>query len=237
MGRSRTGPLLVVPLLVGSCAALLYSNFILDWVLRGFSGMGEVVSELEAPGQQNATLLRVTDVVCAVLVVCLLPGVRRRLPRGAWREVVVVGTTVFALGAALAAVVTTCGPGDAACGGDGQQLADMVHEGSSIVSDTALYVGAAAVWLSLRHREPRWFRRAAAWFVLLGGVGSTLVFAYFHQTQDPVWAVGVSQRVHILAISAWILCLGIFAASPVDEPPDPSPTGAGADVPQRLSGP
>ena len=210
-------PLLVAPIVLGISAALLYSNFLLDWVLRGFTGLGEVVSLLEAPGQPNATLLRVTDVVCAALVVCLLPGVRRRLPRGIWREVFVGGTLLFALGAALAAVVaTSCGSG-IPCEGPSQEVAKAVHEASSIVSDTALYVGAAAAWLSVRTVGPVWFRRAAAWFVLLGGVVTTVVFAWFHQTEDPAWAVGASQRLHIVCISAWILCLGLLAAHPVEQ--------------------
>lgn len=207
-------PLRAAPIVVGVCAALLYSNFLLDWVLRGFTGMGEVVSLLEAPGQPNATLLRVTDVICAVLVVSLLPAVRRRLPSGVWREVFVGGTLVFALGAALAAVVaTSCGSG-IPCDGSGEELAKGVHEASSIVSDTALYVGAAAAWLSVRVLGPAWFKRVAWWFVWIGGLASTLVFAWFHSTEDPAWAVGASQRVHIACISGWILCLGLLAAHP-----------------------
>ena len=77
--RRRTSIALIT---VSAVAAFLYANFIIDWVLRGFSGMGEIVSELEAPGEPNAVLLRVTDVVCAVLVVSLLPWVRGGLRSG-----------------------------------------------------------------------------------------------------------------------------------------------------------
>ena len=201
-----------LPLVTGIVAAFLYSNFLLDWVLRGFRGMGDVVSALEAPGERNATLLRVTDVVCAVLVVCLVSGVRRRLPPGVWREVFVVATILFALGATLAAFVASpCGP-DVVCHVPGAARATLVHDDSSIVSDTALFVGAAAVWLCLRRGGPVWFRRVAFWVVMLGGVVASAVFGYFHHTRDPAWAVGVSQRVHIVSISVWIFCLGLFAA-------------------------
>jgi hypothetical protein len=196
----------------GVAAALLYANFLLDWVLRGFEGMGEIVSLLEAPGQPNATVLRVTDVVCAVLVVALLPWVRRRLPPGPWREVVVASTVVFALGAVVAAIVATpCGPG-AACDGPGQQLRIDIHDGSSIVSDTALYVGVAAAWLATRRPGPRWFNRTAWWLFWIGGIVSTIVFEWFSSTGNPPWAVGASQRLHIVCISLWILTLAVLAA-------------------------
>jgi len=218
MSTTRRGALLIAPLVVGTVAALLYSNFLLDWVLRGFHGMSEIVSALEAPGEPNFVLLRVTDVISAVLVVCLLPRVRARLPRGAWREVFAGATLIFAIGAVLAAVVVApCGPG-VLCDGSAQRLATEAHDDSSIVSDTALYVGVAAVWLSIRTMGPVWFRRAAWWVFWLGGAVSTIVFGYFHRTADPAWAIGISQRVHILGISVWIVGLGLFAAQP--GPPD-----------------
>ncbi|WP_426593767.1 DUF998 domain-containing protein [Cellulomonas sp. McL0617] len=209
-------PLLVAPLVAGALAALLYSNFLLDWVLRGFHGMSAVVSELEAPGEANATLLRVTDVVCAALVVALLPAVRRRLPPGIWREAFVVATIVFALGASLAAVIASpCGPGTV-CDVPDAGLLTGVHDGSSIVSDTALFLGAAAVWLAVRTTGPAWFRRVAWWVVWLGGVVASAVFGWYQSTDDPAWAVGVSQRAHILSISVWIFCLGLFAAHRIE---------------------
>nr|NYG09272.1 hypothetical protein [Nocardioides lianchengensis] len=198
--------------MVGLSAALLYANFFLDWVLRDFSGMGEIVSELEAPGEPNASLLRVTDVVCAVLVVSLLPWVRRGLRAGPWRELCIVAVVLFALGATVAAVVATpCGPGQV-CDTARDRLQTSVHDGSSIVSDTALYVSVAAAWITTRSTGPRWFRRVAWWNFWLGGVAASVLFEYFNVTQDPAWAVGASQRVHILFISAWIVTLALFAA-------------------------
>ena len=203
--------------MVGAVAALLYSNFLLDWALRGFTGMDDVVSWLEVPGQQYATLLRVTDVVCAVLVVSLLPGVRRRLPPGVWRDLFVGLTVVFALGASLAAFIPApCGP-DGPCGVANAVQMTRVHDGSSIVSDTALFLGAAAVWFAVRTVGPLWFKRAAFWVVVLGGIVASLVFGYFERSGVPGPSVGVSQRAHIVSISVWIFCLGLFAARRVDD--------------------
>jgi hypothetical protein len=198
-------------LVTGALAALCYANFLLDWVLRGFAGMGEVVSELEAAGQPNAVLLRVTDVVCGVLVVSLLPWVRAGLPRGVWREVVVWGTVVFAIGAAVAAFVPTpCGP-DVGCGAPGVQL--RVHDLSSIVSDAGLYVGVAAAWFSTRATGPAWFRRTAWWLFWVGGVVSSVAYQYVGATEASSAAVGIAQRVHIVGICAWIVALSIYAAT------------------------
>jgi hypothetical protein len=209
----RRDPRAVALVVVGGVAAVLYANFLLDWVLRGFTGMGEVVSELESPGQPNAALLRVTDVVCAALVVSLLPWVRAGLPRGAWREVVVWATVVFAIGASVAAFVPTpCGP-DVACTAPDLQLQLNVHDVASIVSDAGLYVGVAAAWLATRRSGPTWFRRAAWWLFWIGGVLSSTVFQYFDTTDDPEWAVGVAQRLHIIGICAWIVVLAVYAAT------------------------
>ncbi len=202
----------------GGVAALLYSNFLLDWTRRGFVGMDDIVSRLEAPGEPHAMLLRTTDVVCAVLVVILLPWVRAALPRGPWREVTVWTTVVFAFGATVAALVPPpCGP-DVVCA---VTQAQVVHDINSIASDAALYVGVAAAWLSTRRSGPTWFRRAAAWVFWLGGVASSALFAYFNATGDPAWAPGLSQRAHIVCISVWLLCLTALAAhtrSPSDHP-------------------
>ena len=58
----------------------------------------------------------------------------------------------------------------------------------------------------------RWFHRAAWSTFWLGGVLSSVVFAYFKAIDDPAWAAAVSQRAHIVCISAWILCLALLAA-------------------------
>lgn len=202
----------VVLVLGGVAAASLYANFILDWILRGFAGMSLIVSSLEAPGQPNAAIMRLTDVACALLMLALLRWVRLAMPEGFWRELCIAMMVIFALGSVVAAIVATpCGPG-VACDGPGQQAQIEVHDVSSIVSDTALYAAVASAWFSVRTAGPRWFARTAWWLFWLGGIASSIVFEYFNTTQDPLWAVGASQRVHILSISAWILALALLAA-------------------------
>ena len=138
---------------------------------------------------------------------------RAGLRPGVWREVVVWATVVFALGAAGAAIVATpCGP-SVACDGPDLQLQLNIHDlqqhrlghrpvrrrGGRLARDPG--------------RGPAWFSRSAWWNFWLGGVVSSVVFEYFNLNPDPAWAVGASQRVHILFISAWIVCLGVFAAT------------------------
>jgi len=214
----RAGPGVV--LAVAAVAAFLYSNFILDWLLRGFEGMGEIVSELESPGEPNAMLLRVTDCVVAVLVVLLAFWARAVLPPGVWREVFFWCTVLFAIGAVVAAVVAEpCGPG-VTCDAPAQVEQSAIHGYGSIVSDTALFVGVFAAILSTWRTGPVWFRRTAWWLLILGGIVSSALFGWFHRTNDPTWAVGVSQRIHILSISIWIFCLGLYAAR-ADRTEDP----------------
>jgi hypothetical protein len=213
MTTGRRDPRAVLLVAVGCVAALLYANFVLDWVLRGFTGMGDVVSELASPGQPNAVLLRVTDVVSSVLVTTLLPWVRAGLPRGPWRAVVVWSTVAFAVGATVAAIVPTpCGPDDP-CTGPGLQPQLAVHDWSSIASDIALYVGVAAAWIATRRVGPAWFRRTAWWLFWLGGVLSSVVFQYLQSVDGASWTVGAAQRVHVAAICVWMVVLSGYAAT------------------------
>lgn len=204
----RSPPL---PAVLGAGAGILYANFVLDWVRRGSASLGHLVSELAAPGEPQAWLYRAGEVGCAALVLPLLPAVRSRLPVGAGREVVVGATAVFAVGAATAAVVPTpCGPGVVRDVVDRRPRNDL-HDGASIVADAALYLGVAAAWVTTRGRGPGWFHRAAGWVLLLGS-GSGLVFAYARPVAGRRWLAGISQRVDVVTVSAWLCCLGLFAA-------------------------
>jgi hypothetical protein len=210
MSAARPQPRTV--LVVAGLAAFLYSNFIIDWVLRGFEGMGEIVSELESPGEPNAALLRVTDCICAALVIVLTFWARSAMPRGVWREVFAWSTVVFALGAVAAAVVPEpCGPG-VLCTAPDQVLQSDIHGWASVVSDTALFVGVLAAILANRRTAPAWFTRTAWLLLILGGGVASLLFGWFDRTKDPDWAAGLFQRLHIVSISIWIVTLGLFTA-------------------------
>ncbi|WP_182526809.1 DUF998 domain-containing protein [Nocardioides dongkuii] len=201
----------LLPAVLGLGAGVLYANFVLDWVRRGSASLGHAVSELAAPGESQAWVYRAGEVGCAALVLPLLPAVRAGLPAGPGREVVTGATAVFAVGAATAGLVPTpCGPGVVRDQVDRRPRSDL-HDGASIVSDSALYLGVAAAWATTRHRGPRWFHRAAGWVLCLGS-GSSLVYGYARPSAGRRWVAGVSQRVNVVTISAWLGCLGVLAA-------------------------
>lgn len=204
---------------VGGVAAVLYANFVLAWSGGPRATWLDVISSLEAPGQPDAVLLRVTDVVCAALVLALLPGARRGLRPGPARTVTVVLVAAFALFSTWAAVVPPpCGPG-ASCDGAVQS---QVHDAVSLLADTALFASVATAWLALDPRATRWARRAAAAVLLGGGLAATVAFAWFDRTGEPWWAAGVAQRVHVIFISLWLVVLAAIGV-------DPRPCGAAPD--------
>lgn len=209
-GGMRMRP--VACLATGWAAALLYSNFLFDWVLRGFTGMDIVVSYLETPGEPFSTLLRVTSVLCAVLVLLLLPGVRRAFPPGWPNRVLVISCAVFAAGAALAAAIPMpCGLG-VGCLTDLDRLEADLHDAASTLSETALFIGVAAAWWQTRTTGPAWVARVAWWLFWIAGVLATAVFGYFGLLTDEQALTAYFQRVHILGVSIWLACLGVVAA-------------------------
>lgn len=195
---------------LGAGAGVLYSNFVLDWVRRGSASLGHQVSELAAPGEPQAWVYRAGEIGCAALVLPLLPAVRAGLPAGPGREVVAAATAVFAVGAASAALVPTpVGPGVVRDEVDRRPRSGL-HDGASVVAEAGLYLGVGAAWASTR-QGPGWFHRAAWWAFWLGS-GSSLVFGYARPSAERRWLGGVSQRVNIVTASAWLCCLGVFAA-------------------------
>ncbi|WP_181311196.1 DUF998 domain-containing protein [Nocardioides campestrisoli] len=197
--------------LAGVLAGVLYSGFALDWVLRGFEGMTHVVSELAAVGEPHAVLLRSADGACAVLVLLVLPEAGAALPEGRWRRGMVWGTATFALGAAAAAVVTApCGPG-VVCDAPGQRRQAAVHDAITVASDLGLFVGVAAAWAATRREGPAWLHRTSGWVLAVPGVAASVVFGAVTAGHGPGWASGGAQRVHIVGISVWLVCLGLLA--------------------------
>jgi hypothetical protein len=194
-------------------AALLYSNFLFAWVLQGLGSTATVVSQLEVPGQPDATLLRVTDVLSAVLVLPLLPTLRHALPPGRLKLLALGAAWVFAVAALAAATVALpCGPG-VACSSPRQVVQTGVHDGSTFVSDGAAFLSIAVSWWLLRDRRPR-MSRTLWWLFWIGGVVTVGVLAYAEVLDASDWLLGGAQRVHILTISIWICCLGLLATRP-----------------------
>src|SRR4051794_18713637 len=148
---------------LGVAAGALYSNFLFSTALPGDKAWKPVVSEMEVPGTRHALVLRVADVLCAVLVLVLLPFVRAALPAGRARFWAVAWTAVFAVGNAVAGIVTLPGHGDRH-----DDVQRWVHNTASIVSAGAVFLGALAI--ALDGHAPRWTRKAAALAFWIGGV-------------------------------------------------------------------
>lgn len=215
-GGGRRRPLALV---AGALAAVLYSNFLLDWALRGGSGMDLVISTLAADGEPNAALLRATDVACAVLVLLLVPLVRAALPARRARTFVAVGLVVFAAGIVAAAAVHACAPGSACTGAAASEA--RWHDLTSLVSEAGVIASLAGTWVLTRRDGPRWLHRWASIViavVLTVWVTSAAVAAV-QGTATP--AIAYLQRFQVLATSSWILALGVLA-SRTPRTPDPA---------------
>jgi Protein of unknown function (DUF998) len=198
---------------VAVVAALFYSNFLLDVIFSREDDWFAVVSELEIPGSHNATLLRTTDVLCGLFVLVLLPFVRSALPVGGWRGWAVWMTVVFAVTGAVAGIVPLpCGPGEV-CTSTADELQRWTHDAMSFVSQAAIFLGAVAVGLDTRRLGPVWLNRAAWTTFWVGGVIATVLFGYYGALDPRSWQTGIAQRFQIGVTSAWIICLGIFAAT------------------------
>lgn len=195
----------------GVVAGVLYANFLLAWSDGPRGTWLDVVSDLEAVGEPDAYLLRITDLLCVVLVLALLPAVRQRLRPGWAREASTWLTVVFCAGAAIAAIVPKPGA-DGATAVPGPSPSTPVHDTASVISACAFFLGVAAAWLALDPSRWATLRRVALVVVLGGGIGASLAFAWFDRTGEPWWAAGVTQRIHIVSISTWLVALGVLAA-------------------------
>ena len=198
---------------VGAVAAFLYSNFLLDAIFSPDHDWLAVVSDLEVPGEPTATLLRVTDVVCAVLTVSLLPWVWRALPADGWRRPAVWLTVVFAAGGILAALVPLPCAAPEVCTSAADEMQRWWHDGFSVVSATALFLGAGCVALDTRRHGPAWMHRAARLTFWVGGVVGTIVFLALGTWDPDAWQTGLAQRLQIGVMSGWIFCLALYAAT------------------------
>ena len=98
------------------------------------------------------------------------------------------------------------------CTSTADEIRRWTHDGLSIISQTVVFLGAAAVGLDTRQHGPVWLHRAAWITFWVGGVLGTLVFGYYGATDSSSWQTGIAQRFQIGMTSAWIICLAVFAA-------------------------
>jgi hypothetical protein len=208
-------------------AAVTYSGFLvyIAFPARGLDGLTTVVSDLEAEGAPHGELLRALDAVSAVLTLVLVPYLWWALPAGAWRRVAVWSTAAFAIAGLPAGLIPLpCAERTPSCpAGTADEVQALAHDALSIVSTTALIVGAGATALAVRRRGPRWLAWAG-WLTVAVQIGTGLVYAA-GDLADADALSGAVQRLEILGISAWIVCLGVYVAS----------RRAGGD--RRLAGP
>lgn len=198
-------------LAVGVLAALFQSNFLLDWALRGGSGMDRIISTLAADGEPNAGLLRATDIACAVLVLVLVPFVRAALPQRRARGVVVTGLVAYAVGAVAAASLQLCAPGSACTGAAASEA--LWHDVASLVSEAGIIASLVGSWVLTRRAGPSWLHRWA-------GIVLAVVLVVWIASGAAAIANGTSatalgaylQRVQVLATSSWFLALGLHAS-------------------------
>jgi Protein of unknown function (DUF998) len=210
-----------VPAAIGVVAGVTYSGFL---VYVAFPSEGidatTVVSTLEAEGAPYGALLRGLDALSAILTLVLVPYLWWALPGGVWRQVAVWSTAVFAaFGIPAGLIALPCAEGEPACpGGGADELRSFAHDATSIVSTTALIVAAGATALAVRRDGPRWLVRAG-WLTVAVQVATGLVFG-IGELFDLQTLAGSVQRVEILGISAWVICLGVYASTPgVRAPP------------------
>ncbi|MGB3763697.1 MAG: DUF998 domain-containing protein [Ornithinimicrobium sp.] len=207
--RAERGALVLISI----AAALFSSNFLLDLVFADTQDWTSVISVLEVSPGHPRILLRVTDVLCGVLVVLLLPYVRAALPASRWRTVALVSTVIYALAGAGAAWFALPCPDRQMCTSPADDLQRFTHDGFSIVSPAALFISVVAVGLATREHGPRWLHRAVWVVFLLGGVAGTLMSGYFTLIHPGGWQTGLAQRFQLAVVSAWIICLGVHAAT------------------------
>lgn len=201
-----------VLIVIAVAAAVAYCSFLLDLMITGPKELAAVVSDLQVPGSATSTLMRLGDVVSALLVLPLLPFVYAGLPRGRKSISVCAFTAIFALCTAMAAIITLpCMSGEV-CTSTAQNIQRWVHDAFSSVSVLAVFLGSWIVGSVTRDRGPAWLHGAARGTFWVGGVLGTAAFGYFLVVDSTSWEVGVVQRFQLVTIAAWIVCLGIFAA-------------------------
>jgi hypothetical protein len=195
-------------------AAVAYSGFLvyLAFPADGY-GPTAVVSDLEAEGAPHGALLRILDAASGALTLILVPYLWWALPRGLWRRVAVWSTLVFAVvGIPAGLVALPCDEDAPTCAqSTSDQIQGMAHDVASIVSTTALIAAAGATALAVRREGPRWLEWAG-WGTVTIQVATGLIFGA-GSLADWETLAGVAQRVEIVGISAWMVCLGVYAAT------------------------
>ena len=202
-------------ILIGVLAGLTYCGFLVyaAFPADGY-GATTVVSDMEAEGAPYSALLRTLDAVSAVLTLLLAPYLWWALPRGIWRQVAVWSLVAFGVFGIPAGVVPlSCAEGSTGCpNGTADGLQSLAHDAASIISTGALIASAGATALAVRRTGPRWLVWAG-WVTVAIQVVSGLLVGAGEVIEDLGPMGAISQRVEIVGIAAWVVCVGVYAAS------------------------
>lgn len=211
---------------LGATAAVLNANFLIELVVpTHLSPVGTMVSELSATGRPDAWAFRVGDGVAGALAVLLglllvgRPGTRML----AWCALVFGASTTLS-----AAVTLPCAGGTApACAGGATSGAELFHDSVSVLGTTAA-VGGTWLLLRLLRAGRGWRLRACAATAAVVASATGLAFVVDHSLAA-VPGIGLAQRAQVVAISVWLLLLGVV--SPRGAAPGPA---APASSPRRA---
>lgn len=239
-------------LTAGVVAAVLNANFLLELVLpTGVPATHSIVSELSATGRPWSWLFRTGDAVAGFAAVVVAMGFLQARRSGR-DQVLGWCAAVFGAGTAFSAMVSLpCADGiGVTCSRPGS-VAELVHDGASVLGTTAAVVGAwlvvPLVLAGVRRRSRAAVRPhalpgavvtegalAAAIAVAVVATGAGAVFVVDHMLV-PVSVLGLAQRAQILAISAWLLAVALLSrGSPADR--SCAQDRAGRPAPARPGG-
>lgn len=208
-------------LLVTTVSGVASAVFDCAFLLAGLRGshldpVTSLISELEARDQPGSGWFRWASLLSGLAAVVFAAGLRQRLPRG---RVGLAGSWALAIfglgGMADALMPMDCAPSvDRACRrleeSGGLSWMHQGHTWSSVIGTVGLLVSMGLLGLHLRHRRG-W--RVASAVGLAGGAALTAWSVIVSvMTIEYLPALGLAQRIQVLAIAAWLIVLAVAQA-------------------------
>lgn len=191
------------------------------FVFRAASGsrldpVSSMISELEVPGQPYSAFFRWSSYLSGIVAVLFAAALYRRLPRGRGAVAGCAALAAYGLAGAVDAIVPMdCAPSASVVCLRAQQqdLASYLFQAHTWFDVVGTLAALASLWLLGRHLRgrPGWRVAAVAGqagFALL--IVETAVLTAMSIGYDP--GVGIVQRIHVLAVSAWLVLLAVVQA-------------------------
>lgn len=215
--RTRTAVIGAIAL-----GAVLYSSWLLEWVLpTGLDPSRAYVSELAALDQPYGLIFRTGDLLTGI-VLTVAAGLALTLhPRRVLTSIGWMSLAVFAISTALdSRMPLVCSAhASAACAAREQagllNDARLEHALTSVGAATAAGVSVFAfIVAAYRYRWPHWLRWVGIAIVVTYLIGNawTLFAIDMDGRGDEVWLLGYAQRLQLVAVTGWIVYLGLCAA-------------------------